>query len=95
MCHLSTFLFHLDKTSFFFLHVSFGEFRQNNYVGMWGHYVSKVMGVYSRPLNEASNSTTNLLWWYKYFIYGKLCPIYFSKELGFGGSVFVLQVLHI
>jgi hypothetical protein len=26
------------------------------------------------------------------FFYGGLCPICFSKELGFGGSIFVLKV---
>jgi hypothetical protein len=25
---------------------------------MWGHYRSKIMGVFSRPLNEASSSTS-------------------------------------
>jgi hypothetical protein len=29
---------------FIFFHVSFGEFQQENYVGMWGHYGSRVMG---------------------------------------------------
>ncbi len=32
------------------LFVSFGEFQHESYVNMWGHYESKVMGVYSRPL---------------------------------------------
>jgi len=81
---------------FFFLLPSyfFYEFWQENYVGMWGHYGSKFMGVYSRPLSEVSNSTIDLLWWYMPFIYGRLCPICFFKELWFGGSIFVLQVLY-
>jgi len=29
---------------FFFFHVFFGEFQQENYVGMWEHYGSRVMG---------------------------------------------------
>ncbi len=29
---------------FIFFHVSFGEFRQENYVGMWGYYGFRVMG---------------------------------------------------
>jgi len=31
----------------------FGEFQQESCASMWGHYRSKVMGVYSRPFNEA------------------------------------------
>jgi hypothetical protein len=89
MCRLSPFLSHLDKL-FLFLLISFNKFQQNNYVSMWKHYGSKVLGVYSRPLNEASSPTTDLLWWYRPFIYGKLCPIWCSRELGFGGSIFVL-----
>ncbi len=46
------------------------------------------MGVYSRPLCRVSNPITNILWWYVLFIYGGLCPICFSRELGFGGSIF-------
>jgi hypothetical protein len=47
------------------------------------------MGVYSRPFSKASNPNIDLLWWYKPLIYGRLCPIYFSRELGFGGSIYV------
>jgi hypothetical protein len=57
---------------------------------MWGHYGSKIMGVFLKPFNEALGLTTNILWWYKPSIYGGLCPIYFFRELGFGGSTFVL-----
>jgi len=85
MCHSSMFLYHSEITPSFFLLVSFGEFWQESYVGVWGHYGS-------RPLNEVSSFIINLLWWYKYFIYGRLFPICFYKELGFGGFVFVLQV---
>jgi len=80
----------LDNTSFFFLLVSFGEFQQKNYVNMWGHYGSRIIRALSRALNETSGLTINILWWYKPSFYGGLCPIRFSKELGFGGSVFVL-----
>jgi hypothetical protein len=88
MCHLLTFLSHLNNASF--LLISFGKFQQENYVGMWGHYGSRVMGVYSKPLNWASSLTTNLFWWHRPFIYGRLCPICFSRELGFGVSIYVL-----
>jgi hypothetical protein len=70
----------------------FGEFQQENYASLWEHYGSKVMGIYSGPLSEVLGSTTNLFWWYKPFMYGGLCPIYFSKESGFGGSISMLQV---
>jgi hypothetical protein len=40
----------------------------------------RVMGVYSKPLNEALGSTIDLLWWYKPFIYGRLCPIWFWRS---------------
>jgi hypothetical protein len=80
------FLFHSTNTSFFFLLVSFGEFWQENYVGMWGHYGSIIMGVYSGPFSETLGLTIDLFGWYRPFIYGGLCPIYFSRELGFSGS---------
>jgi hypothetical protein len=37
---------------------------------MWGHYGSKIVGVFLGPLNEVSNLTTDILWWYKPFLYG-------------------------
>jgi len=66
---------------------------------MWGHYRSRIVGVFSGsktmgvflgPLGKGLGLTTNILWWYKPSFYGRLCPICFSRELGFGGSVFVL-----
>jgi hypothetical protein len=48
------------------------------------------MRVLSRPLNKALGSTIDILWWYRPSLYGGLCPIYFSRELGFGGFVFAL-----
>ncbi len=90
MCCSLTFLSYLDNTSFFFLHVSFGEFWQESYACMWEHYGSMVMEVYLWPFNMVSSLITNLLWWYKPFFHGKLCHICFFKELGFGGFVFVL-----
>jgi hypothetical protein len=89
MCCSSTFLCHYDKNFFSFIFISFGRFQQENYANMWGHYGSRVMGVYSKPLGRALGLTTNLLWCYRPFIYGGLCPIFFSKELGFGNSIFV------
>jgi hypothetical protein len=57
---------------------------------MWGYYWSKIVGVFLGPLNKALSSTTNILECYRPFLYGGLCPIYFSRELGCGGFVFVL-----
>jgi hypothetical protein len=57
---------------------------------MRGHYGSRIVGVFSKPLNEVSNLTTDILWWYRPSFYGGLCPIYFYRELSFGGSIFVL-----
>ncbi len=94
MCHLLTFLSHLDNSSSFFLLISFNGFQQDIYASMWGHYGSKVMWVYWGPFNKMSSPTTNLLWWYKLFIYGGLFPIYFSRELSFSGFIFVLQGLY-
>jgi hypothetical protein len=47
------------------------------------------MGIFSGPLSEVLGMTIDFLWWYKLFFYGGLCPIYFSEELGFSGSIFV------
>jgi hypothetical protein len=90
MCNSLTFLSHVDNIFFFFLLVFFGGFGQKNYANMCGHYGSKIMGVFSGPISETLGSTTNILWWYKPSLYGKLCPIYFSRELGSSGSIFVL-----
>jgi hypothetical protein len=68
MCNLSTFLFHMGNTSFFFLLVFFGGFRWETYVSMWGHYGSKIMGIFSRPFSKTLGPTFNLLWWYKFFL---------------------------
>jgi hypothetical protein len=40
------FYFFTDNTFFFFLLVSFGEFQKESYVGMWGHYGSRIVGVF-------------------------------------------------
>ncbi len=42
------FLSHMDNTSFFFFLVFFNKFQQESYVNMWGHYGSKIMGVFFR-----------------------------------------------
>jgi hypothetical protein len=76
----------VPPSSFF----SFITFRQESYASMWGHYGSRIMGVFSGPLNEALGSTIDILWWYKPSFYGGLSPIYFSRELDFSGSIFVL-----
>jgi hypothetical protein len=57
---------------------------------MWGHYGFKITGVFLGPLSKASGSTTDIFWWYKPSFYGRLCPICFFRELGFGGSIFML-----
>jgi hypothetical protein len=56
---------------------------------MCGHYGSRIMGIFLGPLNEASCSITNILWWNRAYFYGRLCPICFYRELGIGGSIFV------
>jgi len=56
---------------------------------MWGHYGSKIVGVFLGPLSEPSSLITDIFWWYKISLYGKLCRICISKELGFSGSIFV------
>jgi hypothetical protein len=61
LCNLLTFLSHMDNTSFFFLHISFDRFQHDSYVSMWGHYGSRIMGVFSRPFSEVSGSITNIL----------------------------------
>jgi len=55
----------MDNTFFFFLLICFGRFRHENYAHMWGHYGSKIVGVFSRPFNQALGLTTNILWWYR------------------------------
>jgi len=79
----------MNNTFFFFFPISFDGFRQESYASMWGHYGFKIMGVLSRPLNEALGSTIGILWLYRSSFYGGLCPIYFSRELGSSGSIFV------
>jgi hypothetical protein len=79
----------MDNTSFF-LSISFGKFQHDSYASMRGQYGSKIVRAFSGPFIKASSSTINIFWWYKPFIYGGLCPIYFSRELGCGGFVFVL-----
>jgi hypothetical protein len=50
MCSSLTFLSHSNNTFFFFLSISFDKFQHENYVGMWGHYGSRIVEVFSRPL---------------------------------------------
>jgi hypothetical protein len=61
MCSSSTFLSHMDNTSFFFLLVSFSGFRYESYANMWGRYGSKIVGVFSGPLSEALGSIIDIL----------------------------------
>jgi len=46
-------------------------------------------GSLSGPLSKASSLIIDILWWYRPFLYGGLCPIYFFKELGSYAFVFV------
>jgi hypothetical protein len=80
----------MDNIFIFFILVSFGGFQNENYENMWGHYGSRIVGVFSRPFNKVLGSITDIFWWCRLSLYGRLCPIFFSRELGFGGSIFVL-----
>jgi hypothetical protein len=55
---------------------------------MWKNHQSRVMGIH------LGHQAPNFFWWYRLFICGRLCPICFSKELCFGGSIFVFKVLY-
>jgi hypothetical protein len=78
----------MDITSFFLL-VSFGEFWQKNYLGMWGHYGSRIMGNFLGPLNKVLG-TTSISFGGIVFILWKIVPHLFFRELGSSGYVFVL-----
>jgi len=95
MCHSSTFFSQSNISSFFLVSLVSFDKRIVQVCGDIMGPRSWVMGIYLRPFNEASGLITDLLWWYRLFIYGGLCPIYFSRELGFGGFIIVLQVLYI
>jgi hypothetical protein len=49
-----------------------------------------IVGVFSRLLNEVLGLITDILWWYKPYIYGGLCPNCFSREFNSNGSIFVI-----
>ncbi len=74
--------------SFFFL-VFFGEFRHENYVGMWGHNGSKIMGVFSRPLTRCQARLPISFASIGLFSMDDCASISFSKKLGFSGFVFM------
>jgi hypothetical protein len=80
MCSLLTFLSHTDITSFFFHPISFGGLRQENYVGMWGHYGSKIIGIFSKPLSKVSSSTTDILWGIGLLAMEDCAPFIFLKS---------------
>jgi len=79
MCNSSTFLFHTDNTSFFFL-ISLSRFWLKSYASMWGHYGSKIVGIFLRPFNEAWDSTTNIFWWYRPFFMEDCAPSIFIRS---------------
>ncbi len=89
MCSSLTFLFHTDNTFFFFFPISFDGFWQWSYVGMWGHYGSRIMGIFSRPLVRCHARLLISFGGVSFLFMGECALIYFSKELGFSGSVFV------
>jgi hypothetical protein len=62
---------------------------------MWGHYGSKIMRIFLRPLSKVLGLTSYILWGYRLSLYEKLCPIYFFRELGSNGSVFMLYVSYL
>jgi hypothetical protein len=94
MCSSSTFLSHSDNTSFFSLPISFSMFQHESYVSMWGHYGCKILEVFSRPFNEVSSLTTNILWCIGLLSMKDCAPSTFlrtpSKELGSSGFVAML-----
>jgi hypothetical protein len=47
---------------------------------MWGHYGSKLVGILSRPFNKTSNSTSDILWWYKFFSMEDYAPFAFLRS---------------
>jgi hypothetical protein len=50
----------MNNILFFFLFVSFGEFQQEYYANMWGHYGSKIVQVFLGPLSEVLGSTIDV-----------------------------------
>jgi hypothetical protein len=50
---------------------------------MWGHHGSKIVGIFLGSFSKALGSNFNILWGYRPSFYGRLCPIYFFRELGF------------
>jgi hypothetical protein len=74
-----TLLFHTDNSSFFFLLVYFGGFHHDSYVGMWGHYGSKIVGVFTRPHSKMLNSTIDLFWYIGLSLWRIVPHLFFSK----------------
>jgi len=66
--------------SSFFLLIFFGDFWQKNYVGMLGHYGSRVMRIYSRPLGKVLGLITNLLWCISFIYMEDYVPIIFLRS---------------
>jgi len=52
----------------------FRGFRRENYVGMWGHYGSKIVGVFLKPFNKVLGLSTDILWWYRPFFLWRIVP---------------------
>jgi len=58
VCHL---FISYGQYLLFLLSCLFGEFRLESYVGMWGHYGSRIVGIFLTPLNEVLSLTTDIL----------------------------------
>jgi hypothetical protein len=80
MCSSLIFLSHTNNNSFFFLRVSFGRFRYENYANIWGHYWSRIVGTFSRPFSETSSLTMDILWWYGFFFMKECAPFIFLRS---------------
>jgi hypothetical protein len=89
MCSSSTFLSHTYNIFFFLPSYLFWWVLTRELCRYGDIMVPEFVGVFLGPLNEASGSTINILWWYRPSFYGGLCPICFCGELGSSGSVFV------
>jgi hypothetical protein len=44
---------------------------------MWGHYGSKIVGVFLGPFSKVSRSTIDILWWYMPFFMEDCAPSIF------------------
>jgi len=57
-----------------FLLIFFGLFQYESYASMWGHYGSRIVGVFLRPSNKALGLITDILRWYRVFFMEDCAP---------------------